>query len=285
MKDFKALVIVAAVIGVLYLGVEVLAHKVMHPVTAPVDYTFRDLEGIDLSQGDAVAGKDAVVSNCIACHSLKSQGFEAPMDKEMAAATYGVVPPDLSGAGFIYESNYLANFIKNPTRATQLDHKFSAEAPYPMPAYDWLSSQEIANMIAYFKSIAPSHMSNKEVFAEACQRCHAVRYDKVLADTPSDILSKHMGAPAPDLSTMIRSRGADYLHTFTNEPQKLLPGTAMPRVGLNENAEAQVVAYLESVGDSKKEERESLGIKVILYTILLTLIAYFWKRKIWREVH
>lgn len=84
---------------------------------------------------------------------------------------------------------------------------------------------------------------------------------------------------------MIRSRSLDYLHTFINDPQKRLAGTAMPRVGLTENAENQVIAYMESVGDSKKDEREALGYKLIIFMVIMGVVAYLWKRKIWHDVH
>jgi len=95
----------------------------------------------------------------------------------------------------------------------------------------------------------------------------------------------YMGTLPPDLSMMIRSKGAEYLTTFINNPQKQLAGTSMPRVGLNEKAQNQVIAYMEKVGDRKKAEREDLGYKLIGYMVLFTLLAYAWKVKIWREVH
>jgi uncharacterized protein (UPF0262 family) len=59
-----------------------------------------------------------------------------------------------------------------------------------------------------------------------------------------------------------------YLETFVNNPQKQLEGTAMPRVGLTEESQDQVVAYLEEVGDSKKAQREELGPKFLIYLIV-----------------
>ncbi|MGP1450162.1 MAG: c-type cytochrome [Wolinella sp.] len=284
MRDFKIFLVVAAITGVLYWGVEPLAHSVMHPATTPADYKFSDLAKIDLSKGDAAQGGELVVANCVACHSIKSQGFTAPMDSATASASYGVVPPDLSSTGAIYEDNYLASFIKNPAKAADVTHKFSNEKPHPMPAYDWMSDEEIANIVAYFNSIAPEKMTDKEVFIDACQRCHSMKYDKLVAETAEDSLRAYMGSKVPDLSMMIRSRSENYLHTFINQPQKLLHGTAMPRVGLNEEAERKVVSYLESVGDSKKAERESIGVKAIIFMIILSILAYLWKCRIWREV-
>ncbi|MFA6550860.1 MAG: cytochrome c1, partial [Candidatus Gracilibacteria bacterium] len=95
----------------------------------------------------------------------------------------------------------------------------------------------------------------------------------------------YMGATPPDLSQYIKSRKEHYLHGFINDPQVLLAGTSMPRVGLNEKAQEDVIAYMEEIGDSKKAERESLGLWVMLYTFVFAILAYLWKRKIWSEVH
>ena len=69
------------------------------------------------------------------------------------------------------------------------------------------------------------------------------------------------------------------------DPQKILHGTAMPRVGLTEDATAKVVEYMEKVGDRKKDKRNGLGPWVILYFVIFALLAYAWKRKIWADLH
>jgi len=282
-KDIKALIIVAIVTGIIYWGVEPLAHGVMHPHVEPAEYTFKDTP--KLPAGNAENGATLVQSNCIACHSIKAQGFDAPMSELDSANSYGVVPPDLSNVGAIFDEGFLAGFIKDPVKATKLSHKFNDAKPYPMPGYGWMSDNDVADMVAYLKTIAKKDMSDKEVFVDACSRCHTLKYDKIAATTPKDIVTKYMGSTPPDLSMMIRSRGDEYLHTFINDPQKLLHGTAMPRVGLTEKAEKQVVDYMESIGDSKKAERDALGMKVIIFTIIMTVFAYLWKVKIWRDVH
>lgn len=84
---------------------------------------------------------------------------------------------------------------------------------------------------------------------------------------------------------MIRAKGEHGLNIFINDPQKLLPGTAMPRVGLSEQAQKQVIAYLEKAGDRKNIERNTLGIKIMIFFAVLSFLAYAWKRKVWSEVH
>ncbi|MDO7252727.1 c-type cytochrome [Helicobacter cappadocius] len=285
LRELKILLLLIIVVGIIYWGVEPLAHSIMHPKVAPADYEFKDLDKIDLSKGDAQKGKKLVTENCTACHGIKAEKINPPMDNASSASSYGVVPPDLSNIAAVLDHNFLANFIKNPVKATELSHKFGDSNPYPMPGYDWMSDDEISDIVAYLASIASKNLSDKDVFTQACDRCHSIRYDKMVALTPDADLERYLGTKAPDLSMMIRSRGPKELSVFINNPQKMIPNTPMPRVGLTQQAEKQVISYLEKVGDSKKAQRDSLGIKIMIFFAVMALLAYAWKRKIWSDLH
>lgn len=292
MKEFKILAVIIALVGITYYGIEPYAHHVMHPEVAEADFTFKDLKNVDTSlAGNAANGKVLVEANCIACHAIEADGHPQTMPNADAAAAYGVTPPDLSSAGRIYDKNYLANFIFDPVSAMKLGHKYPAGGAkaFPMPAYNWMSAQEIMDVVAYLQSIAPKVAEGKEghkaTFEAACGRCHSMQYAGLEAATPVDTIKTYMGATPPDLSQHIKSRGEHYLHSFVNDPQVLLSGTSMPRVGLSEAAQEEVIAYMEEIGDSKKAERESLGLWVMLYSVIFAVLAYLWKRKIWEEVH
>jgi len=290
MRELKILAVVAALTLITYWGVEPFAHSQMHPHVDAPDYKFKDVDGLNGMTGNAENGATLVQSNCTACHSIEKAGFPQLMDDASSAAAYGVVPPDLSTAGKLYNADYLAAFIKNPAKASKVEHKFQDGRVHPMPGYGWMQPQEIADMVAYLQSIAPKEMTNKEVFTDACQRCHGIKYGDMLngtmaAFTPTANIKSYMGKIPPDLSQYIRSRGQQYLHEFVNDPQKHLEGTAMPRVGLTQEAETQVIAYMEEVGDSKKAEREALGPKFLIYLVIFAIFAFLWKASKWREVH
>jgi ubiquinol-cytochrome c reductase cytochrome c1 subunit len=253
------------------------------------DFWASNQEPIKLT-GNAKAGSALVQANCTACHSITSKGFPQVMDNASNAAAYGVVPPDLGSAGKLYTKDYLVAFIKNPAKAAKVEHKFQDGATHPMPGYGWMQPQEIADMVAYLQSIAPKKMTNKEVFTDACLRCHSIKYadmkkGTMAAQTPNDNIKAYMGKLPPDLSQYIRSRSESYLHEFVNDPQKHLEGTAMPRVGLTKTAEDQVVTYMQEVGDSKKAEREALGPKFLIYLVIFAIFAWLWKASKWRELH
>ncbi|PIF03920.1 MAG: cytochrome C [Arcobacter sp.] len=290
MREIKILAIIVFFTGVLYWGVEPFAHTKLHPHVPAPDYTFKDADGLQGVKGDATKGAEIVSANCTACHSIKAVGFPPIMSDADNAASYGVVPPDLSTAGKLYNADYLAAFIKDPAKATKTSHKFEDGAMHPMPAYNWMQPQEIADVVAYLQSIAPKEMTNKEVYADACQRCHSIKYGdyyggSMAAQTPDADIKRYMGVVPPDLSQMIRSRGEHYLHEFINDPQKHLAGTAMPRVGLTQESEEQVIEYMTEVGDSKKPQREALAGPFLGYLVIFAIFAWLWKAKIWRRVH
>lgn len=103
-------------------------------------------------------------AGCVGCHSVKSQNMPAPMDPVTASASYGVNPPDLSDAGALYDEKFLAAVIKNPAHAMKLEHKFNENRPFPMPNFYGVGGdieQEVADIVAYLKSIAPKKLSQK----------------------------------------------------------------------------------------------------------------------------
>lgn len=235
---------------------------------------WKKVSNIASLDGNVENGKIAY-SSCTGCHN----GAGIVMG--------GVVPPKLENSAKIYSKNYLLALMSDPVYAMNVDHKYTnAHASHPMGSVAFMvNDQQIADIYAYLNSIKPEEMSNKEVTSSACLRCHTVKYDDTNNIKDQTALDKYMGSTPPDLSMMIRSKKADYLENFINNPQKKLPGTAMPRVGLDENATKQVIAYLENVGDSKKVEREESMIKTIIYMIIFSLIAYLWKRSMWKGLH
>ncbi|QSZ42774.1 c-type cytochrome [Sulfurimonas aquatica] len=313
MKELLILVVVTVFTLVTYYLVEPFAHSQMHKHIESEAFAYADLPAITKT-GNVANGKDLVMGAgaCAGCHSIEVEGMPASMDATTAAASYGVNPPDLSNAGAVYDAKFLANLIKNPAHALNVEHKFDVNQGqmHPMVAFYGAGGdidQEVADMVAYLQSIAvkAEDLTPEIAFENACGRCHEVRYenwtqigtkptfkhkrDELAFDIQvldyKDSLKAYMGSLPPDLSMYIRSRGEHYVSTFVENPQNYLPGTAMPRVGVNAHAAEKVVEYLLDAGDTKRHERAEVGRNVMIYIVIFAILALLWKKQVWRDLH
>ncbi len=313
MRELKILAVVIVFTLITYYLVEPFAHSHMHKHVEGEGFSYSDLPALG-KQGDVANGKELVMGAgaCIGCHAISKEGMPAGMDPVMAAQSYGVNPPDLSNAGAVYDAKFLAALIKNPAHALMVEHKFDASKGqmHPMPQFYGAGGdmdQEVADMVAYLQSIAPKaeELTSEQAYELACGRCHENRYAgwTQVGQTPKfkkkqdelkfnlakadyqDALTKYMGKLPPDLSIYIRSRGEHYIKTFVEDPQTYLAGTAMPRVGVTAESMDKVIEYLEDSGDAKRHEREAIGPKVMLFTLVFALFAFLWKKSLWKELH
>ncbi|WP_029520807.1 c-type cytochrome [Persephonella sp. IF05-L8] len=283
MKDLKIFIVIAIIVGITYWGIEPLAHGIMHKHIEEAiekyhlpDYNFSDLGPTPPLDGNAEQGKQNFQMFCASCHGLKADGIKAPMDPKTAAASFGVVPPDLSNVASFTDEKFLFHFIKDPAKASEFKK-------IAMPAMG-LNDEQIADIIAYLKSTAKK-LEGKELVKEACGRCHSIKYQKVYAETPPENLKKYLGKVPPDLSIIMKAKGEEYIAAFINKPQALLPGTSMPRVGLNKEATEETLKYLEEIADPHKEQRQKVGIIVLAYMLVMIGLTYAWKKKIWKNLH
>jgi len=259
-----------------------------------------DVEKISKLKGDPKAG-EAVFGMCLGCHN----GSGTSMG--------GVVPPSLDHAGSLYDKKYLIALIKDPAMASNVDHKYADTMSHPMgPVKTMVTTpQQIADVVAYIMKNKAGEITPKEAFVDACGRCHANRYGKwtqagFVPKTKSDIktgqdlellkfkekvakaqmaVAGYMGKLPPDLSIIVRARSEHFLSTFVENPQSQLPGTSMPRTGLTKEGYEKVIQYLEETGDPSAPKRAELGPKVIGYFLIFTLLAYLWKKSVWKKLH
>ena len=314
MKNKEPLILAVIVFFslVTYYLVEPYAHHVLHKHVDAEKFEYADLP-ILTKTGDATRGQDLVMGAgaCVGCHSIEVAGMAAMMEPQDAAAAYGVNPPDLSNSGVIYDEKFLADVIKNPAHALKVEHVFyDAAHSHPMPQFYGAGGdidQEIADMVAYFKSIAVSQeeLTPKMAYENACGRCHAVRYENwtQMGTKPSfkhkkdelaydikvleyeDSIKAYMGKLPPDLSMYTRSRSETFLMTFIENPQNHMAGTAMPRVGVTAETADKVIEHMKNAGDTKRAEREEIGMNVMIYIVIFAIFALLWKKQVWRDLH
>ena len=313
MKNKEPLILAVVVVFSLavYYLVEPFAHSVMHKHVESEGYAYADLPALTKT-GDVARGKELVMGAgaCVGCHAIKAAGIPAAMEPQMAAASYGVNPPDLSNMAAILDHKFLAALIKNPAHALNVEHKFDASKGQMHPMVPFYGAggdidQEVADMIAYLQSIAVKELTPEIAFENACGRCHAVHYEKwtQIGTKPAfkhkkdslafdikvleyeDSIKNYMGKLPPDLSMYIRSRGEHYIKTFIEDPQNYLKGTAMPRVGVTAESAEKVIEYLEDAGDAKRHKRAEVGKNVMIFLVIFAIFAILWKKQVWKELH
>jgi len=315
MKNKEPLILAVVVFFTLvtYYLVEPFAHHQMHKHVESEHFAYADLPEVTKT-GDVARGQDLVMGAgaCTGCHSITAANIPAAMDPASAAAAYGVNPPDLSNAGVVFDAKFLTDLIKNPAHALKVEHKFDAAKGKMHPMAQFYGAggdmdQEVADMVAYLQSISVSkeELTPKIAFETACGRCHANHYEKwtQIGTKPTfkkkqdelafdmnvlnyqDSLKAYMGKLPPDLSIYIRSRGEHFIETFIENPQSHLEGTAMPRVGVTEESAEKVIEYLKDSGDTKRHEREEVGMRVMIYIVIFAIFALLWKKQVWRDLH
>ncbi len=114
------------------------------------------------------------------------------------------------------------------------------------------------------------------------------------------------GTAPPDLSLTARSRSPDWIYTFLREfyvddgsvtgwNNDLFEDVAMPHVlyQQQQNFEPEeydslvrdVVNFLVYVAEPAKLVRYNIGILVLLFTGLFTILAYLLKKEYWKDIH
>ena len=315
MKELKILAVVVFFSLLTYWLVEPYAHSQMHKHVEGHNFVYTgeadiqetskekkeikekfwsEVKTIASLKGNATAG-EAGFAMCMGCHN----GSGVNMG--------GVIPPSLDHAGVLYDKNYLIALVKDPAMASNVDHKYKDTMTHPMGSIKTMftDNQSIADVVAYLMEKKAGEVAPKEAYEEACGRCHAMRYSRLtqLGETPKfkyekdalaykikvideqDAVKNYMGKLPPDLSIMIRARSEHFMETFVENPQSQLPGTSMPRTGLTKEGYEKVKAYLEEIGDPSKPKREAIGPWVILFFVIFTILAYLWKKEMWKGLH
>ncbi len=134
--------------------------------------------------------------------------------------------------------------------------------------------------------------------------------NKKIGDTITNAMDskyskKWFGVAPPDLSLIARSNGVDwiynYLHGFYTDNSrpfgvnnKFLHNVAMPDVLANRKASIDAVEFdkdirditnfLDYVSEPIKLQRVNMGLKVILFLLVLLVLSYLLKKEYWKDV-
>lgn len=131
---------------------------------------------------------------------------------------------------------------------------------------------------------------------------------RIMAQMPAEAAAAAFGGVVPpDLSLMAIARegGTHYLYSYllgysvdakAETINRIYPGTRMPDIlaistttDIKQRAEIstkakEMTAFLSWAADPHAADRKQLGIYVIAYLLLLTVLLYFWKKQIWHKL-
>ena len=148
----------------------------------------------------------------------------------------------------------------------------------------------------------------------------AIPADKFVSPFPNENVARaaNGGAYPPDLSLIVKARpgGADYIHALLTGYKEEPPAGVTVPDGMNyneyfagnmiamapplfedgvqfadgtkatvEQMSEDVTVFLAWAAEPELEERKRMGIKVILFLLVLTGLLYVVKRRIWADVH
>ena len=314
-KELKIFGVVVFFTLLLYWGVEPFAHSQMHKHVEGHGFVYDGTADIAEASDEKKEAKKAFWAEVNEIAKLEGNAAAGAAGYAMCQGCHmdgapnmgGVTPPSLAHAGALYDKKYLIALIKDPAMAMNTDHKFADTMTHPMGSIKTMitDKQAIADTVAYIKENLSAKPTPKEAYLEACARCHANRYGGItqLGETPKfkyekdalahqikvleeqELVKGYMGKLPPDLSAIYRARSDHFLETFIENPQSQLPGTSMPRVGLSQAGYDKVMEYLEITGDPSKPAREALGPWVLVFLVIFTILAYLWKKSLWRDLH
>jgi ubiquinol-cytochrome c reductase cytochrome c1 subunit len=130
--------------------------------------------------------------------------------------------------------------------------------------------------------------------------------DHMTSAIDQDAAAKWFGTVPPDLSVIARSRGVDWVYTYLRSfvPDAKRPfgvnNTVFKDVGMPhvmqdvqnsmsqeefDGAMRDLTAFLSYVGEPVQLERKRIGVYVILFLVVFTVLAYLMKKEYWKDVH
>jgi cytochrome c1 len=248
-------------------------------------------------------GMQIYMNNCMGCHALSFQRYKRTaedlkipedimlenlifsdakigdlmvnnMPKKAAAKWFGAAPPDLSvvararGVDWLY--NYFRGFYKDDSRTYGVNNSVFKDVGMPH-ALEYMQGLQVKT--EEVKALEKAIESAKEEIAAATKK----QEDGDNSSDLDDII---------DASNKIIYDSEKGLVKLANEGKFF----SLITKGQLEPAEfdlamADLVRFLDYVGEPIKQERKRLGIWVLLFIAIFGIFAYLLKKEYWKDIH
>jgi ubiquinol-cytochrome c reductase cytochrome c1 subunit len=216
-------------------------------------------------QADLGLSEKQVADNLILRGALAKDGYvtdkvgetmKSSMDRADAKETFGVAPPDLSVEARVRGTDWLYAYLRGYYRDER------AASGWNNLAFPSVAMPHVLWELGGQNKLAVKEFDNHEIAKGAFLQTHVV-------GTLEAVHARKDGKET-----------VKYVLKYV-EPDK--PGKLS--VHDYDVAVADLVNYLDYMGEPVKNERIQLGIKVLIFLALLFVFAYWTKREYWKDIH
>jgi len=249
-------------------------------------------------------GMQVYMNNCMGCHALALQRYNrsakdlqmseqmvidnlmftadkigAPMANNMQVATaekwFGTAPPDLSliarsrSTDWLY--NYLRAFYQDDSRPYGVNNSVFADVGMPHALENMQGVQDKTEEVKGIENdIGYAH-------GEIATARQALKANEGSASAHDDAIDKaeHL-IHEKELELMALSQAGNYF--ILVKQGRLTPEEF-------DSSMADLVNFLDYVGEPIKLERKAMGIYVLMFIFFFTIVAYLLKKEYWKDVH
>ena len=248
-------------------------------------------------------GMQVYMNNCMGCHALEFQRYKRTatdlkipedvmlenlvfsggkigdtmsnnMNKKAAANWFGAAPPDLSliaryrGTDWLY--NYLRGFYKDDSRPYGVNNGVFKDVgmPHVLENMQGLQAKSekvkgLENDIEYAKGdIAAARKQIEEGGDASAANKTIANAENVIHEAESELVRL--------------SAAGEYF---------VLVKDGLLKPAEYDQAMADLVNFLDYIGEPSKRDRERLGVWVLLFILVFGVFAYFLKKEYWKDIH
>lgn len=223
-------------------------------------------------------GANLYVNFCLGCHSLEHQRYERTADD------LGAIPHSLAESNLIFTGQKIGEHIQTSMSAEDAKTWFGATPPDLTMVTRVRSPEWVYNFLLtfYVDESRPFGVNNK-VFPNvgmpnAMLSLQGIQNEVCSGERQLDLLH--------DMAIFDQNRREEYNETAPLQcyELELVPNTGKYSTEEFERAAFDIANFLHYVGDPTRQEREQLGVYVIIFLLVLLVLAYFLNRNYWKDI-
>ena len=223
-------------------------------------------------------GVNLYVNFCLGCHSLEYQRYERTADD------LGSIPHELAVSNLIFTGQKIGETFKTSMSSDDAKAWFGATPPDLTMVTRVRSPEWVYNfLLTFYEDPSRPFGTNNKVFKDVGMPhvllpLQGVQQAVCEGNRPIDILKVQSLVEQGRIDT-VKESGPENCHRL-----ELEEGTGLYSEEEMHQAAFDIANFLHYVGDPTRQERETLGVYVIAFLLVLLVLAYFLNRNFWQDV-